>query len=95
MSTVPTTPGQTFNWRNLWLYLILAAVFLSIAFPIYWMLTISLKIPRDIYRTPSLWPHNVTGDNYRELIDEKGFLTNIKNSLIVVPRPVRFPSLTL
>jgi multiple sugar transport system permease protein len=83
MSTVPTTPGRTFNWRNLWLYLILAAVFLSIAFPIYWMLTISLKIPRDIYRTPSLWPHNVTGDNYRELIDEKGFLTNIKNSLIV------------
>ena len=32
---------------------------------------------------PSLWPHNVTGDNYRVLIDEKDFLTNIKNSLIV------------
>lgn len=83
MSALPTTPGRKFDWRNLWLYLILAVVFLIIAFPIYWMLTISLKIPRDIYRTPSLWPTNVTGDNYRELIDEKGFLTNIKNSLIV------------
>jgi multiple sugar transport system permease protein len=47
------------------------------------MLTISLKIPRDIYRTPSLWPDLVTLDNYRELIDERGFLTNIRNSLIV------------
>jgi len=83
MSALPATPRRKFNWRHLCLYLILFFVFLVIAFPIYWMLTISLKIPRDIYRLPSLWPHNVTGDNYRVLIDEKGFLTNIKNSLIV------------
>jgi len=83
MSALPATPRRRFNWRHLCLYLILFVVFLVIAFPIYWMLTISLKIPRDIYRLPSLWPHNVTGDNYRVLIDEKGFLTNIKNSLIV------------
>ncbi|MEZ4665474.1 MAG: carbohydrate ABC transporter permease [Thermomicrobiales bacterium] len=56
---------------------------LVIAFPIYWMVTISLKIPRDIYRTPSLWPNLVTSDNYRVLIEEKDYLTNIKNSLIV------------
>ena len=54
-----------------------------ILFPIYWMFTISLKMPREIYRLPSLWPEIVTLDNYRELIDEKGFLTNIRNSLIV------------
>jgi multiple sugar transport system permease protein len=83
MSTLPATPRRTVNWRTLALYLVLFVVFLVIAFPIYWMLTISLKFPRDIYRLPSLWPHNVTGDNYRVLIDEKGFLTNIKNSLIV------------
>lgn len=83
MAALPSTPRRRINWRNVWLYLILIVTFLIIAFPIYWMLTISLKIPRDIYRTPSLWPHNVTGDNYRELIEEKGFLTNIKNSLIV------------
>lgn len=83
MSALPATPRKKFNWRNLALYLIMAVVFLIIAFPIYWMFSISLKIPRDIYRTPSLWPHNTTVDNYRVLIDEKGFLTNIKNSLIV------------
>lgn len=83
MASLPATPRRKFNWRMLALYLIMLVTFLIIAFPIYWMFTISLKIPRDIYRTPSLWPHNVTADNYRELIDEKGFLTNIKNSLIV------------
>jgi multiple sugar transport system permease protein len=47
------------------------------------MFTISLKIPREIYRLPSLWPNIVTLDNYRELINEKEFLINIRNSLIV------------
>jgi len=75
--------SRGFGWRRLWLYLILVVVFLVIIFPVYWMFTISLKLPRDIYRTPSLWPHTVTMDNYRVLIDDKGFLTNIKNSLIV------------
>jgi len=54
-----------------------------ILFPIYWMATISLKLPREIYRLPSLWVENPTLDNYRRLIDEKDFLTNIRNSLIV------------
>lgn len=77
------TRSRGFDWRRLWLYLILIVVFLAIVFPVYWMFTISLKMPRDIYRTPSLWPRTVTIDNYRVLIDDKGFLTNIKNSLIV------------
>ncbi len=59
------------------------AITALILFPIYWMVTISLKMPRDIYRLPSLWVENPTLDNYRELIDEKEFLTNIRNSLIV------------
>jgi len=83
MAALPATPRRRFPWKSLALYLILLVVVLVIAFPIYWMFTISLKIPRDIYRTPALWPDFITGDNYRELIEEKGFLTNIKNSLIV------------
>jgi multiple sugar transport system permease protein len=83
MAALPATPRRRFPWRDVCLYLILFVVFLAIAFPIYWMVTISLKIPRDIYRTASLWPHLVTRENYRVLIEEKDFLTNIKNSLIV------------
>lgn len=83
MATVVTPRRRSISWRNVALYAILIVVFLAIAFPIYWMITISLKIPRDIYRTASLWPHLVTADNYRVLIEEKDFLTNIKNSFIV------------
>jgi multiple sugar transport system permease protein len=65
------------------IYLILLIVAAIIIFPLYWMFTISLKIPREIYRLPSLWPNIVTLDNYRELIQDKDFLINIRNSLIV------------
>jgi multiple sugar transport system permease protein len=60
-----------------------AAALLLVLFPIYWMIVTSLKVPRDIYRTPSLWPHTFTAENYRILLEDKGFLTNIGNSLIV------------
>ena len=83
MSSQPYTPGRAFPWKRVASYVILILIVFLIAFPIYWMFTISLKIPRDIYRTPSLWPDTVTADNYRELIVEKEFLTNIKNSMIV------------
>ena len=58
-------------------------VALIILFPVYWMFTISLKLPREIYRLPSLWPDAPTWENYRELIVEKGYLINVRNSLIV------------
>ncbi|MBV9811583.1 MAG: carbohydrate ABC transporter permease [Acetobacteraceae bacterium] len=56
---------------------------LLILFPVYWMATTSLKIPRDILRTPSLWPHSFTWNNYRILIADKGFLLAIRNSFVV------------
>jgi multiple sugar transport system permease protein len=68
---------------RLGIYLVMLLVTALIAFPIYWMFIISLKVPREIYRLPSLWVESPTLDNYRELIDEKHFLTNIRNSLIV------------
>ncbi|HYJ13140.1 MAG TPA: carbohydrate ABC transporter permease [Thermomicrobiales bacterium] len=64
-------------------YLIMFLVAVVVIFPIYWMFTISLKIPREIYRLPSLVPENPTWENYRILIEEKGYLTNIRNSIIV------------
>ena len=69
--------------RGILTYAVLIVVCLIIIFPIYWMLTISLKTSRDIYRVPSLIPHAVTLDNFRTLITKKHFLTNIRNSIIV------------
>ena len=64
-------------------YLALGIAVLIVLFPIYWMIITSLKLPREIYRVPSLWPQVFTLDNYRTLIFDKGFLVPIRNSLIV------------
>ncbi len=64
-------------------YVLLIIVVALVLFPIYWMVITSLKLPREIFRTPTLWPELFTWRNYDELINERSFLTNVKNSLIV------------
>lgn len=70
-------------WSRVGAYALLALLCVVILFPVYWMFTISLKTPREINRVPSIWPETVTLDNYRELIQERDFLTAIRNSAIV------------
>ena len=55
----------------------------SVLFPIYYMVLISLKLPKDIYRTPSLLPVGATLKNYVDLLTAQNFLVNIRNSLVV------------
>jgi multiple sugar transport system permease protein len=64
-------------------YLALLGVVAVVVFPMYWMVITSLKLPREIYRVPSLWPKEFTSSNYHTLIYDKDFLVNIKNSFIV------------
>lgn len=64
-------------------WICLVAALLLVVFPIYWMVITSLKLPREIYRVPALWPHVFTTENYRILLVDKGFLLNVRNSLIV------------
>jgi multiple sugar transport system permease protein len=61
--------------------LVLLALF--ILFPIYYMLIVSLKTARDIYRLPSVLPVNPTLINYEQLFGAQNFLLPIRNSLIV------------
>jgi multiple sugar transport system permease protein len=71
------------RWQKTTYYTLLMLVALAILFPIYFMFMISLKQPKDIYRTPSLLPLNASLQNYTDLIEENHFLTNIRNSLVV------------
>lgn len=64
-------------------YTALVVAVLLIAFPVYWMVITSLKLPREIYRMPSLWPSTFTLQNYRILLFDKQFLTPVLNSFIV------------
>jgi multiple sugar transport system permease protein len=71
------------RWTTLARWVVIVIILVLVLFPIYWMIATSLKIPRDIYRTPSLWPRTFTLNNYNILINQKGFLLNIGNSIIV------------
>ena len=64
-------------------YSMLFLLALAILFPIYFMLSVSLKTPKDIYRTPSLLPTNLTLINYSQLINTGDFLVSLRNSLFV------------
>lgn len=70
--------GQKFLYYGL-----LLVVAIAILFPVYFMFMISLKQPKDIYRTPSLLPLNASFKNYEELIGEDNFFVNVGNSLLV------------
>ena len=74
---------RAFVLNRILTYAALLIAALLILFPLYWMATTSLKIPRDILRTPSLWPHTFTWGNYRNLIEQRDFLTAIRNSFVV------------
>ena len=69
--------------QKILIYAALVLLALVILFPIYYMISISLKLPKDIYRTPSILPLNATLQNYVELFGKMNFLRNIGNSLIV------------
>jgi multiple sugar transport system permease protein len=74
--------------RRLWIgrlltYAVLIVAVLLVLFPIYWMVITSLKLPREIYRVPSLWPKTFTLNNFTELLSDGQFLLAIRNSLIV------------
>lgn len=80
---MPTSIRRAASIGRIATYAILTVVVLVILFPIYWMAVTSLKLPREIYRVPSLWPQVFTLNNYRALIVDKGFLLNIRNSFVV------------
>jgi multiple sugar transport system permease protein len=75
--------GRIRTSQKLLYYSLLTLLALMILFPIYYMVIISLKLPRDIYRKPSLLPIGATLQNYVELLTKQGFLQNLGNSLLV------------
>ncbi len=75
--------GRISTPQKILYYSLLSLLAVVILFPIYYMAIISLKLPRDIYRKPSLLPIGATMQNYVELLTQQGFLVNLGNSLLV------------
>lgn len=82
MSTAATTGrrrGSRFGWN-----LLGVLVFLSVGFPVYWMLNTAIKPAKDaIDPDPSLFPTGFTLDNFKRALDIADFWGPVGRSLIV------------
>ena len=67
--------------RSVWISRIcIWIIIIAVLFPIYWILMASIGEGSSFFST-SLFPKNITFDNYIELIKETDFLLWMKNSL--------------
>jgi glycerol transport system permease protein len=57
---------------------------LFLMIPIYWLINMSLQPNRDIIGSFTLYPQNLTFDNYRRIFTESGWAAGYLNSLIYV-----------
>jgi multiple sugar transport system permease protein len=65
-------------------YVVLCGYVVFLGFPLLWMLSISLKGPRELVELhPHLIPSDFTLDNYRQAIEQNGLLHSAWNSLKV------------
>jgi multiple sugar transport system permease protein len=69
---------------NLGAYALLALLVVYCIFPFYWMLSSALKSKTELRgRTPTLWPHSFTLENFTRVLVDHDFTTYVRNSLIV------------
>ncbi|MCC1492961.1 carbohydrate ABC transporter permease [Cognatishimia sp. F0-27] len=57
---------------------------LFLMLPIYWLLNMSLKTNTEILNSFTLWPDNLTLDNYRTILTDPAWYMGYVNSLIYV-----------
>lgn len=65
-------------------YVAMLSVLLFFLFPYYWMVTAAFKGGGDVTAFPPVWLFEPTLDNFRELFEDLGAWTALKNSLIIV-----------
>jgi len=67
-----------------WKWLIPAVYIVFLILPIYWLLNMSLKTNEEILSVFSLWPQNLTLDNYRVIFTDASWYSGYINSMIYV-----------
>lgn len=67
-----------------WKWLIPAIYIFFLLLPIYWLVNMSLKNNAEILSTFSLWPQNLTFDNYRVIFTDASWYSGYINSMIYV-----------
>jgi glycerol transport system permease protein len=67
-----------------WKWLIPAIYIFFLLLPIYWLVNMSLKTNDEILSMFSLWPQNLTFDNYRVIFTDASWYSGYINSMIYV-----------
>ncbi|HID04058.1 MAG TPA: carbohydrate ABC transporter permease [Desulfocapsa sulfexigens] len=67
-----------------WKWIIPAVYIFFLLLPIYWLLNMSLKTNSEILSVFSLWPQNLTFDNYRVIFTDPSWYSGYINSMIYV-----------
>jgi multiple sugar transport system permease protein len=63
---------------------VLVAMVAVILFPLYWLASNSLKQSQEYYHSPPImFPTTVTGDNYADIVVNRGLFAGLKNSLLI------------
>jgi len=62
-------------------FIVLLAVIL---FPLYWLVSNAFKLPQEYYHNPPvMFPTQVTADNFKEIVTERGLFSGLRNSLLI------------
>ncbi|MBZ5594009.1 MAG: carbohydrate ABC transporter permease [Acidobacteriia bacterium] len=74
--------------RRLWLFTRLVLIVLALIItllPVYWMVSTSLKTQVEVFASPpTLWPQNLTLDNYVNLFTRRHLGGYLLNSILIV-----------
>ncbi len=64
--------------------IVMGLYLLFLMLPIYWLLIMSLKTNAEILGDITLWPENLTFDNYRTILTDRSWYSGYINSIIYV-----------
>ena len=71
------------NFHKIWAYLFTAGMILLSLFPVYWVLTVSLKSKRDSLANPPLWLFEPVTSSYIKLWNHDTFKDTFFNSIFI------------
>ncbi|MEQ6203429.1 carbohydrate ABC transporter permease [Sulfitobacter sp. HNIBRBA2951] len=74
--------GKRFKLKGSVIVMTLYLLFLML--PIYWLLNMSLKTNTEVLNEFTLWPRNLTFDNYIKILTDPSWYTGYINSIIYV-----------
>lgn len=75
---------QRLRWARALLYVVIGILLIPFVFPLWWMITSSLKTAADVFAfPPKLWPDDPQWQNYSEVFELQPFVQQYWNSLYI------------